>query len=137
MGGGGSLVYVARRPGKIRSVVSVFPMIDYRDWERERGENIARLIVGAHGGDFEKREELFRDLSPSEHLDAFRTTSVYLLHGDKDETCLLSHSQKFAQQLRDRQYSVVLQEVPGAGHSDTIMEPYQDDVADFLTGRKK
>lgn len=137
MGGGGSLVYVTRRPGKIRSVVSVFPMIDYRDWEKERGEGVARLIVGAHGGDYDKRDELLRDLSPTEHLDAFSGTAVYLLHGDKDETCLLSHSQKFAKQLREKGYPVILQEVPGAGHSDTIMEDYQIDVADFLTGQKK
>lgn len=137
MGGGGSLVYVTRRPGKIRSVVSVFPMIDYCDWEKERGEGVAHLIVDAHHGDFNQREKLLRDLSPTEHVDAFRTTAVYLLHGVKDTTCLLSHSQKFANLLREKGYPVVLQEVPGAGHSDTIMEDYQVDVADFLTGWKK
>ncbi|MFN0195976.1 MAG: alpha/beta hydrolase family protein [Planctomycetaceae bacterium] len=136
MGGGGSLVYVTRRPGKIRSVASVFPMTDYVKWEKELNGNYSRGIVTAHGVDFEKREELFRELSPTTHIDAFEKTSVYLLHGASDNICPLSHSQEFAKLMSEKKYAVILKEVPGIGHTDAIMEDYQDEVADFLTSRK-
>lgn len=132
MGAGSSLVYVMRRPGKIRSVVAVFPMTDFAQW-LEEVPKYRPAIEQAHGITAEDRTARLHDLSPLHHTDAFAKTPVFLLHGDKDVTVLPHHSRDFAAALKEQKSQVVYQEVAGEVHRDEIAQKYQRDMADFLT----
>jgi len=48
MGGGSSLIYVMRRPGKIASVAAIFPMTDFAQWLQEK-PGYRQAIETAHG----------------------------------------------------------------------------------------
>lgn len=132
MGGGSSLIYVMRRPGKIKSVVAVFAMTDFAKWLEEQP---------GYRGPFEKahditpgqRDVMLRELSPLGHPDAYCKTPVFLLHGDRDGAVPPHHSRDFAAALRDKGCTVIYREVAGAVHNDSIALSYQKELADFLT----
>jgi dipeptidyl aminopeptidase/acylaminoacyl peptidase len=132
MGGGSSLIYVMRRPGKIRSVVSIFPMTDFPRWLEER-PGYRGPVEDAYGITDRNRDELLRKMSPLRNLDAFRKTPVFLLHGGKDTTVKPEHSRDFAAALKQKGYTVTYRESASEVHRDEIAEPYQEEMADFLT----
>ena len=59
-----------------------------------------------------------------------RLLKLWPMLSDEARQAVLAHAQQLALS------PVTLQKVPSAGHSDTIMEQYQEAVAVFLTGRK-
>lgn len=132
MGGGSSLIYVMRRPKKIKSVVSVFPMTDFTRWLDEAPGYRGR-VESAHGVTDANRKELLAKISPLQHPDAFRDTPIYLLHGAKDGTVQPHHSRDFAAALKDKGYPVTYREVSDEIHRDEIAQPHQQELADFLT----
>ena len=132
MGGGSSLIYVARRPGKIKSVVSVFPMTDFTQWLAEAPGYRGRFET-AHGISPEQRETALAKVSPLRHPEAYKKTSVFLLHGDNDAVVPPHHSRDFAAALKKAGCDVIYREVPGETHRDEISQKYQQELADFLT----
>jgi dipeptidyl aminopeptidase/acylaminoacyl peptidase len=132
MGGGSSLIYVMRRPGKIKSVVAVFPMTDFAQWLQEK-PGYRQAVEQAHGITPEQRDAALEEISPLHHPAAFRKTPVFLLHGDRDATVQPHHSRDFAAALKDKGCAVTYREAAGATHNDNIALPYQQELADFLT----
>lgn len=132
MGGGSSLMYVMRRPGKIKSVVSVFPMTDFPRWLAEQ-PGYRGPVEDAHGITAQNREDVLRKLSPLQNLDAFRKTPIFLLHGGKDTVVKPEHSRDLAAALEKKGYAVTYREAADEIHRDEIAEPFQEEMADFLT----
>lgn len=132
MGGGSSLIYVLRRPNRIRSVVAVFPMTDFATWLKER-PGYRPKVEKAHDIAPENRDEALQAISPLYHVEAFRKTPVFLLHGDKDVVVPPHHSIDFAAKLKQKGYAVIYREAAGEVHRDEIAQPYQKELADFLT----
>jgi len=132
MGGGSSLIYVMRRPGKIKSVVALFPMTDFPEWLQEKPQ-YRPSVEGAHKVTPEDRETALRKISPLDHPDAFRKTPLFLLHGDRDAVVPPHHSRDFAAALKKQGCDVTYREAPGATHSNDIAQSYQQELADFLT----
>ncbi len=132
MGAGSSLIYAMRRPKKIKSVAAIFPMTDFLRWLDEK-PFYRKPVEQAHGIAPENREESLRELSPIEHVDAFRNTGLFLLHGTRDSIVDPDHSRRFVKALRDRGHSVTYREAKGETHRDEIARPYQRELADFLT----
>ncbi len=132
MGGGSSLLYVMRRPGKVRSVIAVFPMTDFTRWLQEQ-PGYRQRVEDAHQISDSNRAEMLETISPLVHLEAFRRTPVLLLHGAKDPVVKAEHSRDFAAGLRSKGYSVVYREAADEIHRDEIAGPFQQELADFLT----
>lgn len=135
MGGGSSLIYVMRRPGKIKSLVAVFPMTDFAQWLDER-PGYRTVVEQAHGITPDQRAASLRNISPLQHPEAFRKTPVFLLHGERDTTVLPHHSRDFAGALKEKGATVVYREVQGETHRDEIAKSYQQEMADFLTRKQ-
>lgn len=131
MGGGSSLIYVMRRPGKIKSVVSVFPMTDFNRWLEERPGYRARVET-AHQITAQNRLEGLKAISPLLHPEAFQNTPVFLLHGAKDTVVLPEHSRDFAAALKAKGCTVTYREAATETHRDELAQPYQQELADFL-----
>ncbi len=136
MGGGGSLIYTMRRPNTIKSLVAVFPMTDFTQWLEEIPRSRA-TVESAHAITPEHRGAALQAISPMQHPEAFKTTPVFLLHGDKDKTVPPHHSRDFAALLKERGFEVTFQEVAGETHRDEIAQPFQQQLADFLTQERK
>jgi dipeptidyl aminopeptidase/acylaminoacyl peptidase len=132
MGGGSSLVYVTRRPGKIASVVAVFPMTDYERWLNE-APRYREPVEAAHGLTPETSANALRKLSPLHHADAFRETPVFLIHGDADEVVPPHHSRLLAAALATRGCNVTYRERRGVAHQDEIVQGLEAELAAFLT----
>ena len=132
MGAGSSLIYAMRRPKKIKSVVAVFPMTDFSRWLEEK-PGYRAPVEQAHGIAPENRDVSLRKISPLQHVDAFRDTELFLLHGTRDSIVNPDHSRRFVKALRDKGYSVTYREAEGERHRDEIARPYQRELADFLT----
>ena len=132
MGAGSGLIYVSRRPGKIRSICAIFPMTDFNAWMKET-PRFAGSIAQAYGLDPKAPGPVFADRSPLRHPEAFAAVPVYLLHGDADTVVPPHHSRDFAAALKAKGCVVTYRDVPGFGHEDKIAEAYQKEIADFLT----
>lgn len=132
MGGGSSLIYVMRRPGKIKSVVSVFPMTDFTRWLEER-PGYRPAVEAAHQVTDANRAEVLKSISPLQHPAAFRKTRVFLLHGGKDTVVKPEHSRDFAAALQAIDCPVIYREAADETHRDEIAQTYQQELADFLT----
>ncbi len=72
-------------------------------------------------------------LSPLKHVAAFADIPVFLIHGDTDIIVPPHHSRDFAEALKKQGSPVTYREASGVGHSDVIVEPFQQEIADFLT----
>jgi dipeptidyl aminopeptidase/acylaminoacyl peptidase len=134
MGGGGSLVYGMRHPGRVRSICAVFPMTDFSQWVQEKPSYLT-AIARAHGVKPSEAGPVLQALSPLEHASLFAGTSVFLLHGDADPTVPVHHSREFAAALKAHGSPVIYREAPGVKHDDAIAGPFQQEIADFLTGK--
>jgi dipeptidyl aminopeptidase/acylaminoacyl peptidase len=132
MGGGSSLIYVMRRPGKVASVVAIFPMTDFVQWLQET-PRYRPAVEAAHRITPERRGEALRQISPLHHPEAFHKTAVFLLHGDRDAIVPPHHSRDFAAALKHNGCAVTYREVAEAVHSDGIAMSCQRELADFLT----
>jgi len=132
MGGSSSLIYVMRRPGKIKSVVAIFPITDHVRFFAD-APNYRPSVGEAHHVTEAGREAQLRAISPRYHLEAFRSTPVFLLHGARDDTVDVAHSREFFAELQKQGSPVVYRESPEEKHRDEIVIPYQDEIADFLT----
>jgi dipeptidyl aminopeptidase/acylaminoacyl peptidase len=132
MGAGSGLVYVMRRPGRIRAVCAVFPMTDFAAWAKETPGYLSG-IVQAHGCQPSAAAAVLRDLSPLQHAAAFASIPVFLLHGDADSKVPVHHSRDFAAALQKQGSPVTYREARGVEHDDAIAEPFQQELADFLT----
>jgi dipeptidyl aminopeptidase/acylaminoacyl peptidase len=135
MGGGNSLIYLMRRPGKIKSAVAIFPMTDLAQWLLEQ-PGYRKGIEQAHDITPDQRDDSLRKISPLHHPEAFRTTPVFLLHGDRDVVVPPHHSRDFAAALKEQGCEVIYREAAGANHTDTIALTYQQELANFITDGK-
>lgn len=132
MGASSSLIYIMRRPERIKSVVAVFPITDFTKWLVEK-PNYRVPVERAHGITPETRNDALAKISPLMNVEAFRKVPVMLLHGDKDRVVPVHHSRDFAAALQEKGYPFIFHEVPGATHNDKIARTYQHELADFLT----
>jgi len=133
MGAGNSLIYIMRRPGKIRSVVAVFPMTDFRRWLEEQPRYRA-VVEKAHSITDDTRDTALKNLSPLLHPEAFRDVPVFLLHGDRDPIVPPHHSREFAAALEESGSKVVFREAADGVHNDEIARPFQRELVEFITG---
>ncbi len=134
MGGGSGLVYVMRRPNRIRSICAVFPMTDFEQWVQEKPGYLSG-IARAHGVKPSEAASVLQALSPLQHVAAFAGIPVFLLHGDADSTVPTHHSREFAAALRKQGSPVIYREVPRLAHTDAVTEQFQREIVDFLTDR--
>ncbi len=107
-------------------------MTDLARWLQEK-PGYRAAVEQAHGILPEQRDTAFQKISPLEHLEVFRKTPVFLLHGDRDATVPPHHSRDFAAALKDNGVSVIYREVPNGTDNDSIASSYQKELADFLT----
>ncbi len=136
MGAGSSLIYTMRRPGRIRSLVALFPMTDFVRWLEEK-PGYRTAVEQAHGIVPEQRADALAEISPLLHSEAFQNVPILLLHGDADKIVPIHHSRDLAAVLKEKGCSVSLIEVPGLTHSDKVAQPHQQEIADFLTKETK
>jgi dipeptidyl aminopeptidase/acylaminoacyl peptidase len=132
MGASCSLIYVMRRPGKIKSVVAVFPPTDFPAFSDEHA-GFRKGVMQAHHLAEPNLKESLRAFSPYHHLEDFRATPIFLLHGVKDPLVGVKHSRQFAEALRRQGSPVIYREDPEGVHKDDIVGPFQEEIADFLT----
>ena len=132
MGSGSGLVYVMCRPGRVRSICAVFPMTDFAQWVQEKPGYLPS-IAAAHGVKPAEAASLLQALSPLYHASAFAGIPVFLLHGDADSVVPIHHSRDFAAALKKQGSTVIYHEVHGVEHDDAVAEPFQLEIADFLT----
>jgi dipeptidyl aminopeptidase/acylaminoacyl peptidase len=132
MGAGCGLAYAMRRPGRIRSICAIFPMTDFVKWGQESPKCL-KGIAEAHGVEMEDLAPVLEELSPLKHVAAFADIPVFLIHGDTDTTVLPHHSGDFSEALRKQGSPVTYLEVHNVAHKDVVAEPYQKEIADFLT----
>lgn len=135
MGAGSGLVYIARRPGVIRSMCACFPMTDWVQWVREQPGYLPRIAT-AHGvaPGFEAAEPVLNALSPMMHIEAFVRTPMLVIHGQTDKIVPIHHSRDFVAALRQRGGQVSYHETPNIGHDNAAAEPFQEQIADFIAG---
>lgn len=132
MGGTCSLIYTMAHPGKIRSVVAIFPITDLICWLDE-APTYRAIVDMAHGLTPAHEGDALRSLSPLWNVPAFRGTPIYLLHGDHDLTVPLHHSRDFAEALLQAGEQVIYREARAESHRDEIARPFQIELAEFLT----
>lgn len=133
MGGGGGLVYVMRRPGRVRSICAFFPITDFVQWVKEK-PGYLQGIARAHGVKSSEAASVLQALSPLYHASAFADVPVFLLHGDADSIVPVHHSREFAAALQEQDSPVTYREARGLGHDNAVAEPFQREIVDFLTG---
>lgn len=133
MGGGSGLAYAVLRPGRVRSICAIFPMTDFAQWGKE-SPGYLNGMANAHGVKPEDSTSALDALSPLKHAASFAGIPVFLLHGDTDTIVPTHHSRNFAEALKKQGSPVIYREALGVGHSDVIAEPFQQEIADFLTG---
>ena len=134
MGGGSSLAYAMRRPGRFRSLCAIFPMTDFGQWMKEQPHYLPG-IAQAHGVSPADAGAVLEALSPLRQAAAFAGTPVFLLHGDADTVVPVHHSRDFAAALRKQGVPVTFREAPGVGHDDVIAEPFQEEIVAFLAAQ--
>lgn len=132
MGAGSGLAYVMSRPGLIRSICAIFPMTDFAKWGQESPKYLNK-IAEAHGVEGEELAPVLEKLSPLKHVTAFAGIPIFLIHGDADTTVLPHHSRDFSEALKKQGSPVTYLEVHNVAHSDVVAEPYQKEIANFLT----
>lgn len=132
MGGGSGLAYTMSRPGRIRSICAVFPMTDFSKWVQE-SPNYIKGIANAHGVSPEDSASVLEALSPLQHAASFKDIPVFLIHGDIDAIVPPHHSRDFAEALKKQGSPVTYREAHNVGHNDVAAEPFQQEIADFLT----
>ncbi|MBS0631993.1 MAG: prolyl oligopeptidase family serine peptidase [Verrucomicrobia bacterium] len=132
MGASSSLLYVMRRPGKIRSVAAIFPVTDQVRFFTD-APNYRESVGPAHHVTDANREAVLRAISPLYHAEAFQQTPVFLVHGAKDTVVNVAHSREFAAALQKQGSPVIYRESPEEGHHDEIVVSFQEEIADFLT----
>lgn len=132
MGAGCGLAYTMRRPSRIRSICAIFPMTDFTKWGQE-SPNRLKSIAEAHGVKMEDLAPVLEKLSPLRHVTAFAAIPIFLIHGDADTTVLPHHSRDFSEALKKQGSPVTYIEVHNVAHNDVVADPYQKEIADFLT----
>lgn len=132
MGGGSGLVYMMRRPNRIRSICAIFPMTDFAQWVQESPIYLQR-IAEAHGVKPSEAVSVLQNLSPLDRTASFADTPVFLIHGDADSIVPVHHSRDFAATLKKQGVPVTYHEASGVGHVDEIVEPFQQEIVEFLT----
>ena len=134
MGGGGGLVYVMRRPDRVRSICAVFPTTDFTQWSQESaGAGYIDGIAKAHGVAATDVAPVLQSLSAMQHTASFADIPVLLIHGDADLIVPVHHSRDFAAALKKQGSMVIYHEIQGVGHDSVIAKPFQLEIADFLT----
>ena len=131
MGAGSGLVYVMRRPGRVRAIRAVFPVTDFVQWVQETPQYLPS-VAEAHGVKPSEAVPVLQGLSPLHHVASFAGVSVFLLHGDADAIIPVHHSRQFAALLEKQDSPVIYREAPGVGHSDEIAAPFQREMVEFL-----
>jgi len=111
-------------------------MTDFKQWLLER-PGYRQPVEQAHSIKPANRDAALAMLSPLNHIEAFRGIPVFLLHGDRDTTVLPHHSRDFAAALKKQGCAVTYREAKGETHRDQIAQPYQQELADFLTQTKR
>lgn len=131
MGAGSSLAYTIHRPDRIRSVCAVMPMTDFATWVEENPHYVTS-VASAYGGTYEQHPEAYDQNSALRNVDAFAHIPVMLIHGDADPTVSYAQSQRLAQRLEEKNYSVAFYTVEGQAHKDDVMQDYQRQAIEFF-----
>jgi len=103
-------------------------MTDFNRWLEEVAK-YRGAVEKAHGIIPERRVALLQEISPLPHLEGFRQTPVFWLHGDADTIVPPQHSRDFAAALRAKGYPVTYREVAGEKHRDELAQPFQRELA--------
>lgn len=108
MGGAHSLILAAHSP-LIKAVVVYYPMTDFLDWIAVRKQNFIWRLVFAYYrssynaesplNDNSTHKKLLSDYSAINFSDKI-TVPVLIIHGNRDQTVPLRHSQRFEMALR-------------------------------------
>lgn len=136
MGGGSSLAYVVRRPGRVRSVCAIMPMTDFSLFAREN-QTYGDQMATAYGATVEDDDSTYRLNSAVLHADAFAETPVMLFHGMDDTTVDPGHSRRLADRLRGLGYACHYYPVSGHQHDSIIISGRQHEVVAFFDAAMK
>jgi dipeptidyl aminopeptidase/acylaminoacyl peptidase len=132
MGGSSGLIYTMCHPGRVRAICAVFPTTDFEQWAQETPQ-YSTVVANAHGVEVKEAKSLFHTLSPMNHPESFKNIPVLLIHGDTDSIVPPHHSRDFSASLQEHGCPVTYCEAQGLGHEDSIVEPFQQEIVDFLT----
>jgi dipeptidyl aminopeptidase/acylaminoacyl peptidase len=132
MGAGSGLVYVMRRPDRVRSICAAFSMTDFAQWVQEQPRYLSG-IAQAHGVKPSEAASVLQALSPLPHAASFAGIPVFLLHGDTDSIVPVHHSREFATALQKQGSPVTYREAPSLGHDDAVAEQFQREIVEFFT----
>ena len=130
MGGGAALTYALHNPDRIRAACDLFGTTDFA--ALHRAGRYAKSLEKAFGGSPSDVPDVYRQQSASANLDAFRTTPVFILHGEKDAAIPVSQSRRFVEAMRAAGNQVTYHEIRGRGHERSLIQGYEGKILDFL-----
>jgi prepilin-type N-terminal cleavage/methylation domain-containing protein len=131
MGGGSSLAYAIHRPDLVRSVCALSGMSDFAQWVAENPAYLASVST-AYGGTPAQNPVAWSETSAMQNLDAFKNIPVFMAHGTTDTIVSPEQSRRLAAALNAKGYDVTLREASALGHVDEVVQPYSQEIIDFM-----
>jgi len=112
MGGLGALMFAARHPEKTGRVAEFFGITDLERFFRDGKypEILGRLSAAERA-----------DRAPVRKTAQYRDIPILILHGDRDETVDISHSERLYAALKGQGIPVRFEVIPGYGHTNDIL----------------
>ena len=127
---------ILRQSNRVAAIVAVCPPSDLREWAQPTSEYHKKFPA--------LRFDLGKAVACSPVLQASKDDPpMLMIHGDKDVTVPIAHSQKMAEALREKGVTAKVHVIKGAGHSfkgndfDNSAEAMVDWFKQYLVAEKK
>ncbi len=122
MGGGGALKYAMFNPQIIASLVDIYGITNFTKFYNDDTQNqFTASLRAAYGGTPSQVPLVYANESALGNEVRFQHTPVMIIHGSSDLTVNVAQSRALNQSLSILGYTVKYIEVPGAGHSASIV----------------
>jgi len=122
MGGGGSLKYAMFNPQVIASLVDIHGITNYTQFYNDDTLNQFRpSLRTAYGGTPTQVPQVYANESALGNEVRFQHIPVMIIHGSSDQTVNVAQSRALNQSLSLLGYIVKYIEVPGVGHSASVV----------------
>lgn len=132
MGGGGAMTFTANNPDMVAAVADIFGVSNFTEYYYECRGDLRDSIHSAFGGTPEDVPFTYQRYSSIYTATNFLNVPVYITHGDRDRIINVRHSRNLHNLLLELGVEVIYDEVPGAGHSSTLINDHVVPICDFF-----
>jgi pimeloyl-ACP methyl ester carboxylesterase len=133
MGGGGALKYAMFNPQIIASLVDIYGITNFTKFYNDDTQNQFRASLrAAYGGTPSAVPLVYANESALGNEVRFRHTPVMIIHGSSDQIVNVAQSRALNQSLSLLGYTVKYIEVPGVGHSASIVNGREMEIFNWL-----